>query len=93
MNSASNMMAKWYQKDCISGCPKMSVRMCDIPNASVGAPPVLEMMVCSPTAAAALVSCSGIRLEPGSPREFTNSAALSGFPPVMEAGAFIAKYT
>src|SRR5918994_1731073 len=38
MNSASNMMAKWYQKACIATPPKMVEKIWDIPSANVGAP-------------------------------------------------------
>ena len=38
MNSASNMMAKWYQS-AISPWPNAPLRMCAMPTASDGAPP------------------------------------------------------
>ena len=49
MNSASNMIAKWYQK-LIRPVPPMSCcMMCASPTASVGAPPVRETIDSSPT--------------------------------------------
>ena len=49
MNSASNMIAKWYQ-NAISPEPPMSCcMMCASPNARVGAPPVRETIDSSPT--------------------------------------------
>ena len=53
MKSASNMIAKWYQNDFSESPPKTSLSTSDIPNASVGAPPVREMIDSSPTASAA----------------------------------------
>ena len=52
MKSASNMIAKWYQ-NAASPPPNASVKIWDMPNASVGRRPVREMSVCSSTAAAA----------------------------------------
>ena len=39
MKSASNMMAKWYQS-AISPWPNTLLKMCAMPTASDGAPPV-----------------------------------------------------
>ena len=53
MKRASNMIAKWYQNAC--NPPRKAVapaKIWDIPTASVGAPPVREMMLDSPTLAA-----------------------------------------
>ena len=55
MNSASNRMAKWYQNAIIALPPMTLERMWAMPTASVGAPPAREMMVFSPTSAAAWV--------------------------------------
>ena len=55
MNSASNMIAKWYQNDLSDVAAE--ARRCstsDMPNASVGAPPVREMIDSSPTAVGCL---------------------------------------
>ena len=90
MNSASNMIAKWYQNEVspeLVSCCMMWAR----PNARVGAPPVREMIDSSPTAWAVEVSMSGVRLTPISPRPLTNAAAVSGVPPVTAAEEFIAK--
>ena len=53
MNSASNMIAKWYQNALSPAPPSTSLSTWDMPNASVGAPPVREMIDSSPTSAAA----------------------------------------
>src|SRR5688500_19436541 len=60
MKSASNMIAKWYQK-AANPPPNASVNTWDMPNASVGAPPVREMSVSSSTAAAAAVNWPGVQ--------------------------------
>src|ERR687894_199520 len=55
MKSASNMIAKWYQKAC-SPAPRKAVtwaKIAAIPTARVGAPPVRPTMDSSPTASAA----------------------------------------
>ena len=59
MKSASNMMAKWYQS-AISPWPKAPLKICAMPTASDGAPPVRESSELSPTAAARPVICSGV---------------------------------
>ncbi len=46
MNRASNMIAKWYQK-AFSESPVAPEKICDMPTASVGAPPVRAISVCS----------------------------------------------
>jgi hypothetical protein len=91
MNSASNMMAKWYQK-AIRPIPP--IRLCMIwarPTARVGAPPVRETTDSSPTLAASWVSMSGVRFTPASPRLLTKATAPSTVPPVAAAEEFIAK--
>ena len=45
MNSASNRMAKWYQIPASSLPPRKPDRMLAMPTASVGAPPVRDMIV------------------------------------------------
>ena len=40
MNSASNMIAKWYQSAITAPPPSECAKMCAIPTASEGAPPV-----------------------------------------------------
>jgi hypothetical protein len=58
MNSASNMIAKWYQKAAIPA-PNACDRMLAMPTARVGAPPVRETRLGSWIAAeAAARSCA-----------------------------------
>jgi hypothetical protein len=64
------------------------VKINDIPIASVGAPPVREMRVCSWTFLAKSDSVSGLIVKPS---VRTNSEAAPGVPPVAPAGEFIAK--
>ena len=52
MNSASNMIAKWYQ-NAWPPPPNAWLKTCEMPTARVGAPPVREISVSSWTAAAA----------------------------------------
>ncbi len=54
MNSASNMMAKWYQKLIMAVPPMNCCMMWARPTARVGAPPVRETMLSSPTLAGRL---------------------------------------
>ena len=63
MNSASNMMAKWYQS-AISPWPNAPLKMCAMPTASDGAPPVRPSSVFSPTDAASALICSGVTVKP-----------------------------
>ena len=91
MNSASNMIAKWYQKPMRASPPISWPMMIESPTASVGAPPVRETTVSSPTRFASAVSCSGVTSTPARPRLITQAAAVSGVPPVSAAGAFMAK--
>ena len=93
MNSASNMMAKWYQKPIRDSPPTSLPMIRDSPTASVGAPPVRETTVSSPTRSARWVRSPGVRFTPARPRPMTKSTAVSGVPPVRAAGAFMAKYT
>ena len=96
MKSASNITAKWYQKD-FSPSPPKTLMTSLMPKARVGAPPVRETIVSSPTLLAASCrvaeSMGGTSPPPGisSGRPLTKSAAPSGVPPVAAAGAFIAK--
>ncbi len=55
MNRASNMIAKWYQK-ALSPSPVAPEKICDMPMASVGAPPVRAISDSSSTAVAAACS-------------------------------------
>ena len=64
MNSASNMIAKWYQ-NAWPPPPNASLKICEMPTARVGAPPVREMSVSSCTAAAAAAGLRrGVEAEP-----------------------------
>jgi hypothetical protein len=63
MNSASNMMAKWYHS-AMSPWPNAPLRMCAIPTASDGAPPVRPSRVFSPTSAARALIWSGVTAKP-----------------------------
>ena len=86
MNSASNMIAKWYQKACRLP-PNAWWKTCERPKARVGAPPVRDTSVDSSIDAAAAVRSPGVIVNPS---WLTNAAAPSGVPPVAPAGAFIA---
>ena len=55
MNSASNMIAKWYQNALSASPPNTWCSTSDMPNASVGAPPVRETIDSSPTLGGGLV--------------------------------------
>lgn len=92
MNSASNMIAKWYQNALRPGPPNTWCNTSDMPNASVGAPPVREMIECSPTLAAAPLISAGVIGVPDRPRPLTYLAAVSAVAPVWADGALIAKY-
>ena len=71
MNSASNMIAKWYQNALSPAPPSTSLSTCDIPNARVGAPPVREMIDSSPTSAAAWLNNAAVASVPPRPSPFT----------------------
>ena len=86
MNSASNMIAKWYQNACRPP-PNASENTWESPNARVGAPPVRETSVSSSIESAAAWRVSG---EIVNPRPLTNCAAPCTVPPVAPAGEFIA---
>ncbi|MNU05397.1 hypothetical protein D3C72_2501870 [compost metagenome] len=62
--------------------------MCAIPIANVGAPPVRDKIVLSPTSCASRVKASGVTTKP---KVRTASAALSTVVPKTAAGALIAK--
>ena len=61
-----------------------------MPTASVGAPPVRDMMVASPTSRAVWVRMSGVT---GKPHEVITCAACTGSVPISPAPLFMAKYT
>src|SRR5215218_8720486 len=90
INSASNMMAKWYQKACSAVPPMTEENIWLIPTARVGAPPVLPMMLSWPTAAAVPFSVCGLTEKP---KELTAWDADWTVSPRRAGLAFIAKYT
>ena len=92
MNSASNMIAKWYQNALSALPPNTWLSTSDMPNARVGAPPVRETMLSSPTLCAAAVISAPVIGGPDRPSLFTYAAAVSAVAPVAAAGALIAKY-
>ena len=49
MNSASNRMAKWYQIPISARPPRKLEKIVAMPTARVGAPPVRDRMLASPT--------------------------------------------
>ena len=59
MNTASNMIAKWYQYAIQPPRPGIWRRMFAIPTASETAPPVLPWSVSSPTMRVNSLSCAG----------------------------------
>ncbi len=59
-----------------------------MPTASVGAPPVRDRMVVSPTSRATWVSMSGVTAKP---QPVMTSAAWAGSVPISPAPLFIAK--
>ena len=83
-------MAKWYQKACSAVPPITAEKIWLIPTASVGAPPVLPMMLSSPTFWAVFVSvCASTE----NPKPLTAWAADWAVSPRRAGLAFIAKYT
>ena len=71
MNSASNMIAKWYQNALRPSPPKTWCSTSDMPNASVGAPPVRETIDSSPTPSAAAVISAPVIGGPDRPSPLT----------------------
>ena len=61
MNSASNMIAKWYQSASAALPPSTLENSCAMPTARLGAPPVRESSVLSPTCLASVLHLGGIR--------------------------------
>ncbi len=88
MKSASNRIAKWYQKAIMAGPPMAWCRMCAMPTASVGAPPARPRMVLSPTSLAVWISMSGVTTKP---QLEMVCATAAGVLPTSAAGLFIAK--
>jgi hypothetical protein len=88
MNSASNMIAKWYQNALSASPPKTPEKIVDMPTARVGAPPTRAIRLCSWTDCAAAWSWSGVMVKPSL---VTASAADWALVPTTPAGAFMAK--
>src|SRR3954462_171407 len=86
MNRAWNMVAKWYQK-AFRPFPVAPEKICDMPTASVGPPPVLAISDGSSTALAARWGAPG---EIVKPRPLTAAEADCTVSPTTAAGAFIA---
>ncbi len=89
MNTASNMMAKWYQT-AISPRPKDEPKMLAMPTASEGAPPVRANRVLSPISLARLCIWSTVT---GKPQLVIVLTAASALAPTMPAPVLIAKNT
>ena len=87
MNSASNIMAKWYHSDS-SVSPKALANNVAMPTASEGAPPVRANSVVSPISRASAFICSTVTGKP-QPEIFATAAAASA--PTTPAGLLIAK--
>ncbi len=88
MKSASNMMAKWYQKAFMPAPPTTAEKISDIPSAKVGAPPVRESRLASSTSFAAWASASG---EMAKPKLVTAWEADSTVVPMTPPGELTAK--
>src|SRR6516225_2240192 len=88
MKSASKRIAKWYQIAMSALPPRTLEKMVAMPTASVGAPPVRDRMLVSPTSRAAWVSMSGVTVNP---QDVTTSAACAAVVPISPAPLFIAK--
>ena len=89
MNSASNMIAKWYQNAFSASPPNTPEKISDMPTARVGAPPVRATSVLSSHRGG-----RGGQLPRGvivKPRLVTASDADSTVVPSRPAGEFIAK--
>src|SRR5260370_31193093 len=69
--------------------PRLLVKMCAIPTAKAGAPPVGLKRFCSPTA---LASEAISVAEMGKPHEVIVLVAISGVLPTIPAGLLMAKY-
>src|SRR5712692_8144518 len=87
IKSASNMIAKWYQSATTALPPSEPAKICAIPTASEGAPPVRENSDVSPIVAARWFITARLT---GNPQEviFVQAAAAL---PTTPAGELIAK--
>ena len=92
MNSASNMMAKWYQKlEQRFARRRCRAKICAMPSASEGAPPVRLNRVCLAHAVRQLRHV--VRRSPGNPQPDIVATAAAGVAPTMPAGELTAKKT
>src|SRR5438128_11786749 len=89
MNSASNMSAKWYHSAITACPPRLFEKMCAIPTANAGAPPVRLNNVCSPRLRANAYIPAAVT---GNPHALIVLAAFSGSCPAIPDGLLIAKY-
>ena len=89
MNSASNMMAKWYQSAIAPPPPSTLEKSCAMPTARLGAPPVRESSVRLADLRGELRHLGRVEREaPLRERPPRRSAAVV---PMAPAGALIAK--
>ncbi len=82
------MMAKWYQMASSASPPMVFEKMCAMPTASEGAPPVRFSNVSSPTSCA---SRSMVAALTGKPQEVMVAAASPAPSPTTPAGLLMAK--
>src|SRR5690606_24087867 len=89
MNTASNMMAKWYQSASMLS-PKALEKMLAMPTANDGAPPVRANKVDSPISLARKAIWSTVT---GKPQLVMVATAASAVAPTMPGALLMAKYT
>jgi hypothetical protein len=87
MNTASNMIAKWYQS-ARPGPVKTLPRMPAMPTARLGAPPVRDSRVVSPICTASASSWPGVTTKPHCA---IAAAAVSELAPRVAGPTFMAK--
>jgi len=90
MNSASKVMAKWYQRARAVSPPSEREKISAMPTARLGAPPVRDRSVVSPTER---VSDSNAAASSGKPQPLIVAAALATSVPIAALAELIAKYT
>ena len=83
MNSASNMMAKWYHRASRvrpppASAPVALAKICAMPTASEGAPPERATSVASPIRAASACMVSGVTTKPAWPSACEACASAAG---------------
>src|SRR5581483_3356805 len=81
---------KWYQRAIRIFPPRLLAKMCAMPTANAGAPPVRLNNVRSPTACAKAVISVAVT---GKPHEEIVAVAAAGAAPTTPAGLLSAKYT